>query len=445
MQTHAPLSDDLVNNYGQPALNKTGGFTVPEKTDFDVIVIGGGPAGMIAAIAAAKQGKKVFLAEKNEKLGKKLFITGKGRCNVTNAADVEDMLRCVVTNAKFLYSSFYTFPNTAVTDFFENAGVPLKTERGGRIFPVSDHSSDIIRALQKELDNTGVHIRLNCSIRELFVEDRRCRGVILSNGNIVFSSAVIIATGGVSYPNTGSDGDGYRFAIQAGHTVIEPVPSLVPLVMEESFCREMMGLSLKNVTFSVYDGKKCLFSEQGEMLFTHFGISGPLVLSASAEVGRKLHNKLIFSIDLKPALDRKKLDDRLIRVFKENEHRLFKNSLSSLFPAKMIPVMIRRSGIPAEQKCCEISKEKRREFLELIKNFTVTYSGRRGFKEAIITKGGVCVKEVDPAAMESRLTKNLYFAGEVLDLDAVTGGYNLQIAWSTGYLAGLSAAQEVVE
>lgn len=421
----------------------------PEQ-NYDVIVIGAGPAGMMAAITAASEGAKVLLAEKNEKPGKKLFITGKGRCNVTNAADVEEMLAAITENRKFLYSGFYTFSNDAVVEFFERAGVPLKTERGGRIFPVSDHSSDIIRALARQMEAGGVHCLYNRQVESLLIANGHVHGVRLSGGgggkNEIKAKAVIVAAGGMSYPNTGSDGDGYRLATQAGHPIVPPVPSLVPMEVEESFCREMMGLSLRNVTLRLTskEGRE-LFCQQGEMLFTHFGVSGPLVLSASAIAGRRLHTGTVLHLDLKPALDVHTLDLRLQRVFSEHTNRQFKNSLGSLFPSKMIPVIVRRSGISPDLPCCQITKQQRRAFLQLIKDFTMTFRRRRGFLEAIVTKGGVDVAAVDPGTMQSRLAKGLYFAGEILDLDAVTGGYNLQIAWSTGYLAGMSAGQEVTK
>lgn len=412
-----------------------------QSMEYDVIIVGGGPAGMMAAIEASRQGASTVLIEKNDKPGKKLFITGKGRCNVTNAADVEEMLRAVTCNEKFLYTGFYSFSNDAVSDFFERAGVPLKIERGGRVFPVSDHSSDIIGALRGEMKKNGVTCIYNEKVTRLLIEEKKCKGVIAGTGSVYRGKSVIVATGGLSYPSTGSDGDGYRWALAAGHHMIEPIPSLVPLVMVEEFCREMMGLSLKNVVLTVRDGKDVLFSEMGEMIFTHFGISGPLVLSASARVGRALHPGVVFSVDLKPALDEKKLDERLIRTLHESGQKQFKNSLGSLFPAKMIPVIVRLCGIAPDMRCCDIDKKGRGRLLSVTKNLCMTFVKRRDFSEAIITKGGISTKEVDPHTMESRLIHNLYFAGEVLDLDAVTGGYNLQIAWSTGYVAGACAAQ----
>mgnify|MGYP005798599507 CR=1 FL=1 len=405
-----------------------------------VLVIGGGAAGMMAAVAAAGNGAQVLLLEKNEKLGKKLFITGKGRSNITNAADLEDLFSAVVSNPKFLYSSFYSFTNDQVISFFEELGVQTKVERGGRVFPVSDHSSDVIRALEREMDRLGVEIRLRTEVKELIIENSTVKGVLLSSGKKMYVDAVIAATGGISYPSTGSTGDGYRFAGQCGHKVTELLPSLVPMEVKEWYARELMGLSLRNIEIRVTDGKKKLYQEFGEMLFTHYGVTGPVILSASSIVGKKLKEKeLTLHIDLKPALTEEQLDKRVLREFEENHNRQFKNAVDSLFPSKLRPIMVELSGIPEEKKVHEIMKEERLHFVRLIKDFTMTLSGLRGYKEAIITKGGVSVKEIDPGTMESKLVKGLYFAGEVLDLDAVTGGYNLQIAWSTGYLAGINA------
>ncbi len=403
-------------------------------------MIGGGAAGMMAAVAAAGNGAQVLLLEKNEKLGKKLFITGKGRCNITNAADLEDLFSAVVSNPKFLYSSFYSFTNDQVISFFEELGVQTKVERGGRVFPVSDHSSDVIRALEREMDRLGVEIRLRTEVKELIIENSTVKGVLLSSGKKMYVDAVIAATGGISYPSTGSTGDGYRFAGQCGHKVTELLPSLVPMEVKEWYAWELMGLSLRNIEIRVTDGKKKLYQEFGEMLFTHYGVTGPVILSASSIVGKKLKEKeLTLHIDLKPALTEEQLDKRVLREFEENHNRQFKNAVDSLFPSKLRPIMVELSGIPEEKKVHEITKEERLHFVRLIKDFTMTLSGLRGYKEAIITKGGVSVKEIDPGTMESKLVKGLYFAGEVLDLDAVTGGYNLQIAWSTGYLAGMNA------
>ena len=405
-----------------------------------ILVVGGGAAGMMAAVTAARNGKKVRLIEKNEKLGKKLFITGKGRCNITNAADIEDLFSAVVSNPKFLYSSFYSMTNDQVIDFFEELGVKTKVERGGGVFPESDHSSDVIRALEQEMKRLGVEIRLRAEAEEILAEDGRVTGVRLSSGKELHADAVIIATGGISYPSTGSTGDGYRFARECGHKVADLSPALVPMEVKEWYARELMGLSLRNVEIRITDGKKKLYEEFGEMLFTHYGVTGPVILSASSIVGKKLReHPLTLHIDLKPALTEEQLDKRMLREFEANHNRQFKNAVDSLFPSKLKPVIVELSGIQEDKKVNEVTKEERLHFVRLIKDFSMTLTGMRGYNEAIITKGGVSVKEIDPGTMESKLVNGLYFAGEVLDLDAVTGGYNLQIAWSTGYLAGLNA------
>ena len=405
-----------------------------------ILVVGGGAAGMMAAVTAARNGKKVRLIEKNEKLGKKLFITGKGRCNITNAADIEDLFSAVVSNPKFLYRSFYSMTNDQVIDFFEELGVKTKVERGGRVFPESDHSSDVIRALEQEMKRLGIEIRLRTEAEEILAEDGRVTGVRLSSGKELHADAVIIATGGISYPSTGSTGDGYRFARECGHKVTDLSPALVPMEVKEWYARELMGLSLRNVEIRITDGKKKLYEEFGEMLFTHYGVTGPVILSASSIVGKKLReHPLTLHIDLKPALTEEQLDKRMLREFEANHNRQFKNAVDSLFPSKLKPVIVELSGIQEDKKVNEVTKEERLHFVRLIKDFSMTLTGMRGYNEAIITKGGVSVKEIDPGTMESKLVNGLYFAGEVLDLDAVTGGYNLQIAWSTGYLAGLNA------
>ena len=408
------------------------------------VVIGGGAAGMMAAVASAEKGNETILIEKNEKLGKKLFITGKGRCNVTNACETDELLPNVMNNPRFLYSAFYGFDTGQVMNFFEDAGCPLKTERGNRVFPVSDHSSDIIKVLQNKLKESGVQIMLHTCAEEILLREdsheRAVSGVRLDNGSILQADAVIVATGGKSYESTGSTGDGYRFAERTGHTVTGILPSLVPLVAKEDFCREMMGLSLKNVGIELAYNGKILYSGFGEMLFTHFGVSGPLILSASSYYVQKAFGKQAqLTIDLKPALSEEQLDKRLLRDLEENRGRQFKNALTGLLPAKMQQVMVRVSGIDSEKRAGEITREERRKLKELLKCFPVTITGCRGFDEAIITKGGVSVKEISPSTMESKKVKNLFFAGEVLDVDALTGGYNLQIAWSTGHLAGSNA------
>lgn len=406
----------------------------------NVIVVGGGAAGMMAAVFAARNGQNVQLLEKNEKLGKKLFITGKGRCNITNAADIEDLFTAVISNPKFLYSGFYSFTNQQVIDFFEELGVKTKIERGERVFPVSDHSSDVIAAFSRELKSLGVSVSLHTEVRELLCEQDKVCGVLLTNGKKMKADAVIVATGGISYPSTGSTGDGYRFAKETGHRVTELLPSLVPMEVRQWYAKELQGLSLRNIEIRITDGKKKLYEEFGEMLFTHYGVTGPVILSASSVVGKTLRKKeLTLHIDLKPALSEEQLDKRILREFDANHNKQYKNSIDSLFPAKLKPVMIELSEIEPEKKVNEITKEERQRLVHLIKDFTMTLTGLRGYNEAIITKGGVSVKEIDPGTMESKKMKGLYFAGEVLDLDAVTGGYNLQIAWSTGYLAGINA------
>lgn len=407
-----------------------------------IIVVGGGAAGMMAAVTAARKGKNVLLLEKNEKLGKKLFITGKGRCNITNSAEIDELFSAVVSNPKFLYSSFYSLTNDQVIEFFEELGVKTKVERGGRVFPESDHSSDVIRALEQELKRLGAEIRLRTEVKEILAEGGRAKGVRLSSGEKLNADAVIIATGGMSYPSTGSTGDGYRFARECGHKVTELSPALVPMEVEEWYAKELMGLSLRNIEIKITDGKKKLYEEFGEMLFTHYGVTGPVILSASSIVGKKLkEHPLTLHIDLKPALTEEQLDKRVLREFEANHNRQFKNAVDSLFPAKLKPVVVELSGIPEEKKVNEVTKEERLRFVRMIKDFSMTLTAMRGYNEAIITKGGVSVKEIDPGTMESRLVNRLYFAGEVLDLDAVTGGYNLQIAWSTGYLAGMNAGE----
>lgn len=442
-----------------------------------VIVVGGGAAGMMAAIAAADTGSQVCLLEKNEKLGKKLFITGKGRCNVTNAGDMESLFANVCSNEKFLYSAFYEYDNQSVMEWIKQAGCPLKVERGDRVFPVSDHASDIIAAFAGMLKKRKVEIRLNTEVKELLTEPilpegvseeqsdapvpaqnmnskskyqkkekrQRCTGrllgVELAAGEKLYADSVIICTGGISYPSTGSTGDGYRFAENTGHRIVEPKPALVPLETEESWCRDLMGLSLKNVTVKLMNQGKIIYDGFGEMLFTHFGVSGPLILSASSFYSKccktgKGNPSARLLIDLKPALDAEQLDRRLLRDFEENKNRQFKNVLGGLFPSRLIPVMLQLSGIDPEKKVHEITREERRAFGQLIKAIPLTVTGTRSFAEAIITQGGVSVKEINPSTMESRLVRGLYFAGEVLDLDAQTGGFNLQIAWSTGHLAG---------
>lgn len=403
-----------------------------------VIVVGGGAAGMMACHAASLCGHQVTLLEKNEKLGKKIYITGKGRCNLTNASDMEVIFANVMSNKKFLYSAFYTFDNNQVIDLFETNGMATKTERGNRVFPVSDHSSDVIATMARILKNDGVEVKLNTTVDRLIIKDNKACGVVV-NKKEIYADNVIVCTGGLSYPSTGSTGDGYRFAETAGHTVVECTPALVPFNISEEWVKALQGLSLKNTAITIYDKDKKLYSDFGEMLFTHFGVSGPMILSASGNIkADKFKNPLKLIIDLKPAMSEEQLDKRILRDFDENKNKQFRNSINKLLPSKLVPIIIELSGIDPDKKVNEISKEERLGFVHLLKNLTMTINGLRGWNEAIITKGGICVKNINPSTMESKLVSNLFFAGEVLDLDAMTGGYNLQIAWSTGYLAGLN-------
>ncbi len=410
-----------------------------------IVIIGGGPAGMMAAITAAKAGADVVLLEKNEKTGKKLFITGKGRCNVTNACDTENLFANVMEYSKFLYSAVYGYDNQAVMQFFEEAGCHLKTERGQRVFPESDHSSDILRALDREMQKAGVKIRLNSEVEEVLIdnEKKQILGVRLHNREKIMADRVIIATGGISYVLTGSTGDGYRFAREAGHSITKLSPALVPFNIEEDWCKQLQGLSLRNVEASIAVEGRNIYSDFGEMLFTHYGVSGPLMLSGSSYYVHKAGNRPAkLYIDLKPALTQEQLDKRILREFDANRNKQFKNAIATLFPAKMQNIMPMLAQIDPEKKVNEITKEERERFLYTIKHLELTITGVRDYNEAIITKGGVKLSEVNPSTMESKIIKGLYFAGEVLDLDALTGGYNLQIAWSTGHLAGESAAEE---
>jgi len=400
-----------------------------------VLIIGGGAAGMQSAIVSAKKGHKVFLFEKNEKLGKKLFITGKGRCNITNACDVEELLKNIVSNRKFLYSAFYTFSSNDMINFFEELGLKTKTERGNRVFPVSDKASDVIAAMQKEMKRLGVKIFLNTEVRDVHINNRAFEYLQLSNGDKIYGDAAIIATGGLSYQSTGSTGDGYKFAKRMGHAVTPTSPSLVPFNIREAWCRELQGLSLKNIRFAMMSGDQVVFEDFGELLFTHFGISGPVVLSASAYyTGEKPR----CTIDLKPALNLEQLDTRLQADFKKYHNKQYRNGLRDLLPSKLIPVVVDLSEIDPYKKISEITREERLRLCGIMKSLTMTIAGLRHYNEAVITKGGIAVNEVNPSTMESKLIKNTYFVGEVLDIDALTGGFNLQIAWSTAYVAGIS-------
>lgn len=402
------------------------------------IVIGGGAAGMMAAYAAAMCGNEVSLYEKNEKLGKKVYITGKGRCNVTNACETQDLLGNIVTNPKFMYSPIYTFDNNMVQSFMEEWGCPLKVERGNRVFPQSDKSYDVINALIRAMRENKVDINLDSHVSDILTENGHVTGVRV-NGCDIECDNVILATGGYSYPSTGSTGEGHTMASKLGHHITKCMPALVPFTAAEEWVKELQGLSLRNCGVTIYDGDHKIYEDFGELLFTHFGVSGPTVLSASSyavDIIRKRPLRLV--IDLKPALDEKQLDARILRDFEANINRKFMNSLDKLFPKSLIPVIIERSGIDAQCRVNEITRDKRQELVKLIKNFDLTLTGLRGFNEAIITHGGVDVKEIDSSTMESKLIKGLYFAGEMIDVDAVTGGFNLQVAWSTGYLAGIS-------
>lgn len=418
-----------------------------------ILIIGGGAAGMMAGVYLARAGHEVHILEKNEKLGKKVYITGKGRCNVTNNCDTEELFRAVMSNPKFLYSAFYSFTPQDVMEFFEEAGVPLKTERGNRVFPVSDHSSDIIRGLERELKKAGAHIHLRTEVKTVKVSPyeepdvdekkahhSRVTGVELADGSFMEGEHVLVATGGLSYQSTGSTGDGYRFAEETGHKVTELSPSLVPLKTKEDYIPRLQGLSLKNTELTIKSGKKVLFQDFGEMMFTHFGVTGPMILSASAHIGKQLQKsgELNAYLDLKPALTMEQLDARILREFEAGQNKQFKNVIGVLFPSSLTPVMLELGGISPEKKIHDISREERIHFEELVKAFSFTINGMGEYKEAVITRGGVSVKDIQPGTMESRKVKNLYFIGEVLDLDAVTGGYNLQIAWSTAYLAAMA-------
>ncbi len=403
----------------------------------DVVVIGGGPAGMIAACEAAECGRDTVLLEWQKFCGRKLRITGKGRCNVTNNCDIKPFMQNVPGNAKFLYSALNRFSTADTIAMFENLGVPMKTERGNRVFPVSDNAHDVAKALERRMKRAGVKI-VSAKAEEILTENGAVCAVRTDSGTIKCEAAAI-CTGGLSYPLTGSTGDGFRMARELGHTVTELRPSLVPLESPDSYCAEMQGFSLKNVTLNVYDSKdKLVYSELGEMMFTHFGVTGPLVLSASAHMRDFENEKYRLAIDLKPALDEKKLDARILRDFEKFQNREFANSLGELAGRTMIPVLVKLSGIDPETRVNSITREQRKVLLHLFKAFPVSVSGTRPISEAIVTAGGVSVKEVDPRTMQSKLVEGLYFAGEVLDLDAYTGGFNLQIAWSTGYVAGQS-------
>lgn len=405
-------------------------------------VVGGGAAGMLASVLAARQGTEVHVYEKNEKLGKKLYITGKGRCNLTNACDMEELLGSVKSNPRFLYSAFYGFTNRDAMDFFEKEGLQLKVERGNRVFPQSDRSADVLDTLRRAMKTAGVQVHLNAEVKRISADGGRfC--LEFADGKACRADRVFVATGGLSYASTGSTGDGYRFAKEFGLKVTDTCPSLVPFNVREEFVKRLQGLSLKNVSIKILDGKKLLYEDFGEMLFTHFGVSGPLILSASSVCAKRLREKeLRLLLDLKPALSIEQLDARLLREFEAAKNRQFKNAVQGLFPAKLLPVMLELGGIDPEKKVHAVTKEERRRFAGRMKELELTLTGLRGYNEAVITKGGVSVKEIDPSTMESKKAPGLYFIGEVLDTDAVTGGFNLQIAWSTAAAAARNVGGE---
>ncbi len=404
-----------------------------------VIVIGGGAAGMMAAYSAGMCGHDVTLFEKNEKLGKKIYITGKGRCNFTNAVAVDEFLKHVVSNEKFLYSALYTLDSDGVMAFMEQWGTPIKVERGNRAFPESDHASDITKALKNAMDSVGVKVHLNTGVKDILVSEDKTCGVLLENGKKEHSDAVILATGGLSYPTTGSTGDGYTFAERLGMKVEPLHPALVPFEVKEKDILDLQGLALKNVSVKVCDEKKTYFEDFGEMLFTHFGISGPLVLSASSRVTKILaHGSLHFFIDFKPALSYDKLDEKLLRMISEHPKKKVSFVLGDMLPKKLAQVVEMRLEIPEEKNLSDLTKEERHRIILGLKEFRLTLTKTRGFKEAIITQGGISVKEINPSTMEAKNLPGLFVCGEVLDVDAFTGGFNLQIAFSTGYLAGIS-------
>lgn len=399
-----------------------------------VCVVGAGPAGIIAAGIAGSRGKDVKLIDKNERIGKKLFITGKGRCNITNNAPIEDFFDNVMKNKNFLYSSFYSFSNRDIINLLETYGLKTKVERGNRIFPESDKSSDVIKAFQKFLSDNKVNILLNTNVNSIDIKNRKF--IVNTNNDEMTFDKLVIATGGKSYPSTGSTGDGYKFAETFGHSITKIKPSLVPIEIKEDWIKDLQGLSLKNVNLSAHSKKRLLYEEFGEMIFTHYGISGPIVLSISNYLYRYINDGIRLLIDLKPALDNKKLDDRILRDFELNNNKKIKNSLDDLLPQKLIPIIIFLADIDPEKIVNQITKEERLKLLNSIKEFPLNFKSFRPIEEAIITSGGVVTKEINPSTMESKLVEGLYFAGEVIDVDALTGGYNLQIAYSTGYLAG---------
>ena len=416
-----------------------------------VVVIGGGPAGMMAAITASQKGNHVILIEKMKSLGRKLLITGKGRCNITSSLPIEDFIKNTPGNGKFLFSCYQSFTNKDIIEFLKEEGLEVKEERGNRIFPITDHSQDVLNCFIKKLKKNNVEIHYNEKVEEILYNEKEGEKIatrIKTNREVIEADKVILATGGKSYPLTGSTGDGYDLAKKLGHTIKDIKPSLVPLeIYEEDVCKELQGLSLRNVSIKLLDSEKNkhIYEDFGEMLFTHFGVSGPIILSSSAHLVRyknieeKYKNRSIkLVIDFKPALSEQKLEARILRDFEELKNKQYKNSLDKLLPQKLIPVIVRESKIEATKKVNEITKEERRNLVHLLKNFTLEIKTFRPIEEAIITSGGINVKEINPKTMESKIVKNLYFAGEIIDVDSYTGGFNLQIAYSTGYVAGLS-------
>lgn len=404
-----------------------------------IVVIGAGPAGIMAAGKAAENGNQVILVEKNNRIGRKILISGKGRCNITNNTDIEGLIENTPGNGCFLYSAFYTFSNTDLIDFFNKYGLKTKVERGGRVFPVSDNAKDVVDTLNAFLKKKRVDLWLNSPVEKILTEDKKVTGIMLKSGKIISCDMVVLATGGASYPGTGSTGDGYKMAKELGHTIVPLKPSLVPLITKKEWVKDLQGLSLKNVSITLVDNKgKKIYSDFGEMLFTHFGVSGPIILSASRHILDYDYKGVKLIIDLKPALAEEKLDERIQRDFLKFSRKQFKNSLDELLPQKLIPVIVRLSKIDSAKTVNQITKEERRFLVKLLKNLTLTINGARPIEEAIVTSGGVSVDEINPSTMESKLIKGLFFAGEVIDLDAYTGGFNLTIAFSTGYLAGMN-------
>lgn len=404
------------------------------------VVIGGGAAGIMAAGISAEKGNEVHLFEKNNKLGKKIYITGKGRCNLTNSGDIQNFMDNIPGNPFFLYSSFYNFSNIDTINFFKELGLETKVERGGRVFPISDKAEDVVETLERFLKKYRVNVHYEESVDNILIENNKVLGVSTRKHSEFRSDSVIIATGGLSYPLTGSTGDGYKMAKTTGHKITKLYPSLVPLVVKEKWCSELQGLSLKNIGISIENNNgKAIYKDFGELMFTHYGVSGPVILSSSRNIIEEIEKGLVLSIDLKPALDEKTLDTRILRDFEKFKNKAFKNSLNELFPQKLIPIIVMLSDIPPDKKVNEITKEKRKKLCGTIKKFLLHITATKGYNEAVITSGGIDINQIDPVTMESKILKNLFFAGEIIDVDAYTGGYNLQIAFSTGYTAGINS------